>query len=240
MKRLQAAGEVDSGNHERKSGVMTTDQRIPAKRLHTGKILALAAVIGLGISLAGCGAQDQPLAAETTAPAVTQASPSESSGAGATEATPSSAPTTAPASSQATPLCTAASLKGALDDAGGGAAGHVYMSLVLTNSSNVDCIVDGYPGVSMVKAGTTDPIGAPADRDAQAPSNGPITLAPGDTTTATLRYTQAGNYQDCQHVQAAAVLVYPPSATDSLEIPHELTACSNADVKLLTIGAFQP
>jgi hypothetical protein len=223
---------------------MTTDQRIPAKRLHTGKILALAAVIGLGASLAGCGAQDQPPTAETTTPAVTQASPSKSANAGTTDATPSSAPTAAPASSQATPLstqlCTAASLKGALDDTGGGAAGHIYMKLVLTNSSNVDCIVDGYPGVSMVQAGSIEPIGAPAERDAQAPSTGPITLAPGDTTTATLRYTQAGNYQDCQHVQAAAVLVYPPSATDSLEIPHELTACSNANIKLLTIGAFQP
>lgn len=219
---------------------MTTDQRIPAKRLHTGKLLALAAVIGLGAALAGCAAQDQPLSTETTTPAVTQASPSASDVASPTEATPSSAPSTAAASGQATPLCTAASLKGALDDAGGGAAGHVYMSLVLTNSSKADCIVDGYPGVSMVAAGTIDPIGAPADRDAQAPSNGPITLAPGDTTTATLNYTQAGNYQDCQHVQAAAVLVYPPSATDSLEIPHELTACNNADIKLLTISAFQP
>lgn len=222
---------------------MTTDQRIPAKRLHTGKFLALAAVIGLGVSLAGCGAQDQPLSTETTTPAVTQAGPSESAVASATEATPSSAPTTAPVTSQSTPLCTAASLKGALDDTGGGAAGNVYMKLVLTNSSNVACIVDGYPGVSMVAAGATepaDPIGAPAERDAQAPSTGPITLAPGDTTTATLRYTQAGNYQECQHVQASAVLVYPPSAFDSLEIPRELTACSNADIKLLTIGAFQP
>ncbi|WP_425862698.1 DUF4232 domain-containing protein [Arthrobacter sp. TWP1-1] len=223
---------------------MTTDQRIPSKRLHAGKILALAALIGLGASLAGCGAQDQPRSTETTTPAVTQASPSASAVAGTTEATPSSAPTTAPATSQATqestPLCTAASLKGTLDDTGGGAAGNVFMSLVLTNSSDVACIVDGYPGVSMVMAGTIDPIGAPAERDAQAPSTGPITLAPGDTTTATLRYTQAGNYQECQHVQAAAVLVYPPSATDSLEIPHELTACSNADIKLLTIGAFQP
>jgi hypothetical protein len=131
-------------------------------------------------------------------------------------------------------------LTGALDDSGGGAAGHVYMTLNVTNSTATDCILDGYPGVSMVMAGTTTPIGAPADRDPQAPSNGPITLAPGATAGATLRYTQADNYQNCQRVQADSILVYPPSAFDALEIPHPLTACSNDDIKLLTIGAFQP
>ncbi|ALV47190.1 hypothetical protein MB46_18535 [Arthrobacter alpinus] len=220
---------------------MTTDQRTPTKRLHTGKFLTLAALIGLGTVLAACGAQDLPLAAETTSsPATTQASPSATATASPTEATPSSAPTTAPTTAPATPLCTAASLTGALDDTGGGAAGSIYMSLVLTNGSKASCILDGYPGVSLVQAGTIEPIGAPAERDAQAPSNGPITLAPGEHATATFRYTQAGNYQDCQHVDTDAVLVYPPSATDSLEIPHSMTACSNADIKLLTIGAFQP
>lgn len=114
------------------------------------------------------------------------------------------------------------------------------MTLVLTNSSAADCIVDGYPGVSLVKAGSTDPIGAPADRDPNAPSSGPITLSPGASASAVLRYTQADNYQNCQREQADAVLVYPPSATDSIEIAHPLTACSNADIELLGIGAFQP
>ncbi len=113
------------------------------------------------------------------------------------------------------------------------------MKLILANTSDADCILDGYPGVSLIKAGTTKPIGAPADRDPQAPSNGPITLAPGQSAAAVLRYTQADNYQDCQRVPADAVLVYPPSATDSLEIPSPLTACINADIKLLSIGAFQ-
>lgn len=114
------------------------------------------------------------------------------------------------------------------------------MRLLVTNTSAVECILDGYPGVSMVAPGSITPIGAPAERDPNAPSNGPITLAPGHSAGATLRYTQADNYQDCQRVQAESILVYPPSATDSLEIPRTLTACSNADIKLLTIGAFQP
>ncbi len=114
------------------------------------------------------------------------------------------------------------------------------MKLILSNSSSSSCILDGYPGVSMVQAGTNTPIGAPAERDPLAPSNGAITLAPGQSATAVLRYTQADNYQDCLRVQADSILVYPPSAYDSLEIPHPLMACSNPDVKLLTIGAFQP
>lgn len=114
------------------------------------------------------------------------------------------------------------------------------MKLVVTNTSGAACILDGYPGVSMEAAGSSTPIGAPADRDPAAPSNGPITLTPGHSAAATLRYTQAGNYQNCQRVQADSILVYPPSATDSLEIGHPLTACSNDDVKLLSIGAFMP
>ena len=35
-------------------------------------------------------------------------------------------------------------------------------------------------------------------------------------------------------------MVYPPSAYDELVVPRQLTACRNADVKLLKIGAFQP
>lgn len=126
-----------------------------------------------------------------------------------------------------------------LDSSGGGAAGSVYIKLILTNNSESECILDGYSGVSMVKAGSIEPIGAPAERDPAAPSNGPIVLIPSGSATAVLRYTQADNYPNCQKVQADAVLVYPPEATDHLEIPNPLTACSNADVKLLTIGAFQ-
>ncbi|MEV8145146.1 DUF4232 domain-containing protein [Specibacter sp. NPDC078709] len=233
---------------------MTTAQRtIDAQRSPTHRptwrtALVLAVALGLGGSLAACGPDnsgDLPSSASpsnTSSSSTSSASPSASSTASTTEATPSSAPSSAPVtpSGQTPVLCPAASLKGSLDDTGGGAAGHIYMTLSVTNTSAADCILDGYPGVSMVSAGSTEAIGAPADRDPAAPSNGPITLAPGQSAGATLRYTQAGNYQNCQRVQAESLLVYPPSAYDSLEIAHPLTACSNADIKLLTIGAFMP
>ncbi|WP_218712584.1 DUF4232 domain-containing protein [Arthrobacter sp. BF1] len=235
---------------------MTTSQRTTSNRRQWGTAFALAAVIGLSGSLAACtpGAPAaSPTAPDSTSSPVTS-SPSASSAAPTAEETPSS--TASPGSpettettegtasttpsDQATALCPAASLKGSLDDSGGGAAGHIYMKLVVTNTSGAACILDGYPGVSMEAAGSSTPIGAPADRDPAAPSNGPITLTPGQSAAATLRYTQAGNYQNCQRVQADSILVYPPSATDSLEIGHPLTACSNDDVKLLSIGAFMP
>ncbi|WP_315914045.1 DUF4232 domain-containing protein [Arthrobacter sp. lap29] len=227
---------------------MTSPQRTPVQQYSWGKLLTAASMILLGSSLAACGAQSsgdstaspRPSSAATTA---TTASPSAGTPSPTAGQAPSSAvsPTSAAPitpTDQGVPLCPASSLSGALDDSGGGAAGHIYMTLVLTNSSAAPCILDGYPGVSMVAAGSTTPIGAPAERDPQAPSKGPITLAPGDSAGATLRYTQAGNYQNCQRVQAESILVYPPSATDSLAISRTLTACSNEDIKLLSIGAF--
>ncbi|RAN76058.1 hypothetical protein B5P43_23965 [Bacillus sp. SRB_336] len=218
-----------------------------AFRRRTGAVIGLAAVLGLAV--AGCGTSNSgsTTPADATSPATTAATTAEATPAATAGNTASSMESTAP--SQAAPtmatgasraLCTAASLKGAVDDTGGGAAGHIYMKLTLTNKSSSTCILNGYPGVSLVKAGTTNALGAPADRDASAPSKGPITLAPGKGATAVLAYTQAGNYPGCSRVQADGIMVYPPSAYDELVIPHPLTACSNADIKLLKIGAFQP
>lgn len=229
---------------------MTTAPRSSALPFRLSKALALTAVLGLSVSLAACGGQ-QGAESETTAASSASASASATAGP-STQPAPASpsvpaAPTpsaAAPPAADGTPaavpaLCTAASLTGSIANGEGG-AGQVQMSLVVTNTSTAACILDGYPGVSLIVAGTTDPIGEPAVRDAEAPSNGPITLAPGNAAGAKLRYTQAGNYQQCQRVETQSILVYPPSATDSLEISHPLTACSNAGINLLTIGAFQP
>lgn len=220
---------------------MITAQRQSIKYLSSRRVLATVAVLGLAASLGACAGSERPTATGTTAAGTAQSTPASPAPTTpqrpeqTTEAPPSNIPETSPQ----IPLCTAAMLTGSLDDSNGGAAGHIYMTLTVTNSGRTDCILDGYPGVSLIKSGSTEPIGAPADRDAQAPSNGPITLAPGQGADAALRYTQAGNYQECQRVEADGVLVYPPSATDSLEIAHPLTACENADIKLLSIGAFR-
>lgn len=58
-----------------------------------------------------------------------------------------------------------------------GAAGHIYVKLIVRNKSTATCILNGYPGVSLVKSGSIQPIGTPAQRDASVPSKGPISLA---------------------------------------------------------------
>lgn len=217
----------------------TTPGRHFLKKRSASALLAMAAVMGLGAALTGCSqGSSNPV---TSAPAPTTSAAPTSTAGTTPSSTESATPSSTPPSTPAEPaLCAAASLEGSLDDSGGGAAGSVYMKLIVKNTSGATCILDGYPGVSLVKSGTITPIGAPAVRDPQAPSSGPIPLAPGQGAAAVLRYTQAGNYQGCAQVPADAVLVYPPSATDSLTIAHPLTACSNAEITLLTIGAFAP
>ncbi|NUT72568.1 DUF4232 domain-containing protein [Pseudarthrobacter sp. C4D7] len=136
-------------------------------------------------------------------------------------------------------MCKASGLTAATDSTGGGAAGSVYMKLNLTNKGAEPCVLRGYAGVSLTADAMGAPIGAPATRDESA-GVADVLLAPGQTGTAVLRYTQARNYQGCTAVDAAGYRIYPPEDTDSLFIPQPTTACSNAEITLLTIGAFQP
>lgn len=178
--------------------------------------------------------------ASATSTSTTSSAPSAGTPSSSTPATP---PATLPATAGGpggTPICAASMLAGSLDASGGGAAGSVYMKLIVTNTSAASCTLYGFPGVSLVGYGNGTQLGAPADRDE---SNPPVTiaLAPGAKAAAVLRYTNAQNYMDrCAQVPADGFRVYPPSATDALFIASPRTACSNADIKLLTIGAFQP
>lgn len=113
------------------------------------------------------------------------------------------------------------------------------MKLNLTNTGSEPCLLKGFAGVSLAADNTGEPIGAPATRDESSPA-ADVLLAPGQTGTAQLRYTQAGNYMDCNLVDAAGYRIYPPEDTASLFLPQPTKACSNAAITLLSIGAFQP
>ena len=203
-----------------------------------GIALSTAGVAAV-LMLASCGL-GQPQSQTTTTPAgpgTGSASPSQSAPPATTAAPPSSAApaTTTPAGPG---LCKAAVLSAATDASGGGAAGSVYMKLNLTNPGSEPCILKGFPGVSLAADAAGGPIGAAATRDESVPVTD-LLLAPGQTGWAQLRYTQAGNYTDCSPVDAAGYRIYPPEDTESLFLAQPTTACSNADIKLLTIGAFQ-
>lgn len=112
------------------------------------------------------------------------------------------------------------------------------MKLILTNSGTESCVLNGFPGVSLTSTPTGDPIGAAASRDDTQPVAN-VVLAPGKSGFAQLRYTQAGNYPECTQVPATGFRVYPPEETASLFIPQQRTACSNTNINLLSVQAFQ-
>lgn len=197
------------------------------------------AAAAAALTLAACGPSQPEAETTTTEPGTGSASPTASSAPPATSAAPSSAPPETSAAPAAPGLCKAAALTAATDASGGGAAGSVYMKLNLTNSGSEPCILRGYAGVSLAADNAGSPIGAPASRDESAPVTD-VLLAPGQTGSAVLRYTQAGNYMDCSPVDAAGYRIYPPEDTASLFLPQPTTACSNAAITLLTVGAFQP
>lgn len=115
----------------------------------------------------------------------------------------------------------------------------MFLKIVVKNVTGTPCVIDGYPGVSMVGGGNGTQLGAAADRDPAQPSKGPVTLAPGASAQAPLRYTQAANYQSgCSQSPADGLRVYPPSAKDALFIAKPMTACTESSPVLLQIGAF--
>ncbi|MFJ6027774.1 DUF4232 domain-containing protein [Pseudarthrobacter sp. NPDC092424] len=198
------------------------------------------AVAAAALVLAGCGPSQPQQSA--TSPGTGSASPAPNgtdSASPSGSATPdaSGAPSSTAAGSPA--LCKAEGLSAATDATGGGAAGSVYMKLMLTNKGTEPCLLRGFPGVSLVADATGAPIGAPASRDnTAAPVD--VLLAPGKSGTAVLRYTQARNYMECKLADAAGYRIYPPEDKGSLFLAQPTKACTNTDITLLSVGAFQP
>lgn len=199
-------------------------------------VVTMAAAAALLLS--GCGGSSTQAQSATSppSPSATETSQPPATSPAAPESSAAAAPSTAKAGPE---LCKAASLTGTTDATGGGAAGSIYMQLILTNSGTEPCLLKGFAGVSLTAGADGEPIGAAATRDDSGPVTD-VTLAPGKAGTATLRYTQAANYPDCTKTPAAGFRVYPPNDTASLFIPQQLDACTNTEINLLTIGAFQP
>jgi hypothetical protein len=214
-------------------------QRIKHRPATTTAVTVAAVAAALLLSGCGAGAQQPQAASEPASPAVTTSSGPDASGAaGAPEAEPSSAPPSQPSTESGTALCKTAGLTATTDSTGGGAAGSVYMQLILTNAGTEPCLLKGFAGVSLTAEANGEPIGEPAARGESTPVTD-VLLAPGQAGTATLRYSQPGNYTDCSRTQAAGLRVYPPEDTASLFLAQPREACSNSGINLLTISAFR-
>lgn len=180
--------------------------------------------------------------ASTSASSTAGASPEVSEAPdGGASAEPTSPAAGAPDDSAAPAACGAADLAGTVEDMpGGGAAGSVYRSLVLTNISAAACTTSaGYPGVSYLNA-AGDQLGAAAVRSDGSAAGSAFVLQPGQSASAELKETRAENYgADCVAEQATQLLVYPPEDLEALTIPHEVLACANPNVELLGVGPLQ-
>jgi hypothetical protein len=204
---------------------------------------AAALFVGSALLLAGCGQPGQgPGTAPASAGPAGSAPPSSSAPAPETEAaagTESAAAAPEASGSADDGSCSAGQLSAAIEtEPGGGAAGSVYRTLVLTNTGDKSCTLAGYPGVSYVDANGKQ-VGAAADRDPDA-TTVTVTVAPGGTAAAQLRQTNAQNYgEKCGLKDVAGVKVYPPNRKDSLIAEQETVGCSDDSVVLMTVGTFQ-
>jgi len=180
----------------------------------------LFAAAGLAIigTAAGCGSSSKA-AANATGSSTTQAATSTSPGAVAACSTDHLA------LSLGTP---------------DGAAGHVYLPLIFTNTGTTPCAVTGYPGVSFQ---TTASGGASVGNAATRQGTGTpatLTLQPGGKASATIDVTQAANFDplQCVPTPVGGFRVYPPNQFASAFVPYATNACANNSVSTLTVTAL--
>ncbi|WP_461169954.1 DUF4232 domain-containing protein [Arthrobacter sp. Z1-15] len=209
-----------------------------------------AVAIGAVLALAGCGSGGgEAASSESPSSSSSSVSPSASAPASPAASDPGTAvPTPVPTQTAAPPVppagaasCSAADLAGSVEEnVGGGAAGSVYRTLVLTNVSAAPCAAaQGYPGVSYINA-AGQPLGAAAVRSGGPVTGEPLLLEPNQSVVSELKETRAENYgEDCVSEQATQLVVYPPDDLESLNIDHQILACANPNVELLSVGPVQ-
>lgn len=206
-------------------------------------IIAVACLATAG--LAGCAAKTTTSSTPTTTVTTTTApSPTDSTTtAPISPSTPTTGTGVGTAPGAGLTACTSANLTASIStDAGGGAAGSTYVSLVLTNKGTVACTLQGWPGVSFVGDGNGTQLGAAAQQD-RASLHATVTINAGKTAIAPLRVTDALNFpvSTCKPTTADGFRVYPPGEKYSMFIKDaDFTACSDKKDVVLTISAIRP
>jgi len=213
--------------------------------------LTVAAALALTVSACSSGDPEAPPTATETVTATATPTPTPSS-------PPTSFPTATPgpdgasggggdlgdgAAGAADDRCRASELSGSIDDGGGGAAGTVGVAIVLTNTGDRTCELQGWPGVSFVGDGNGTQVGAAATLD-RSSAHDTVSFAPGGEAQAVVQMTQAANYDpaECEPRAVDGFRVYPPGSVEALFVPAGgdlFTACANPDVQQLSVGAVQ-
>ena len=111
------------------------------------------------------------------------------------------------------------------------------MQLILTNSGTEPCLLKGFAGVSLTAGANGEPDRRRRNPRRPPPSPTCARAGPGRHRHAALH---PGRQLPGLHPDpAAGFRVYPPEDTASLFLAQPRDACSNTDINLLTIGAFQ-
>ncbi|HEX9031788.1 MAG TPA: DUF4232 domain-containing protein, partial [Streptosporangiaceae bacterium] len=170
-----------------------------------GPILGAGTAAAIAVIVAACSSGGSPSPTATTAP------PASPTAAQASSPASSVSPT---ASGQAG-LCGTAGLR-VSKGTSSGTAGTIYYSIDFTNTSGALCVLAGFPGVSLVSAGSSagSQIGADAKRISSSPVRS-VAVAPGQTAHAVLGVAEAGNFPaaKCDPVTAHWLKVFPPGQT---------------------------
>jgi hypothetical protein len=122
------------------------------------------------------------------------------------------------------------------EEPGGGTAGSVYYRIEFTNLTTATCTASGYPKVSAVDLKGRR-IGAFASHEKGKKAK-PVTLAPGQSASATLRIVDALNFpaDQCKATTAAGLRVSVPGGSGSKVAPLAFETCVRSATKTLSVA----
>lgn len=111
--------------------------------------------------------------------------------------------------------------------------------LIFTNTSNRDCQLRGFPGVSYVAGDGGQQVGPAAEQVGD--RGGSVRIAPGATASAQVQLMNVANYDaaTCRPTPVRGLRVYPPGETAALFVPAEGTGCAGTPPgPQLTVGTI--
>ena len=182
--------------------------------------LALCALVGSALVVAGCGSGSSTTVTRTVTRPPT--------------VVVTSTPTTGSASGAA-PRCRASSVAvGIVTPPGSAAAGSFYEYLTFRNTGSSACTLAGFPGVSAFGGGKQ--LGSPAGRSPAAAKT--VTLAPGANARAQLQINDVGVFSPskCRPAQAAGLRVFPPNDFSPNDVKLSFQACSKKGTAYMSVS----
>jgi hypothetical protein len=196
-----------------------------------GAVAAGAVLTVLTGVLAGCGsgsgssAQPAPSSTTTVAPSSSAASSPTSSTSG-TLSSEAGISSTLAAAAPGNGLCKAGDISLSLGR-GDAAAGTMYRPLVMTNTSNTQCTIQGFPGVSYVAGADGHQVGKDAFRDGT--KGEAIALNKGESAASDIGFVNVHNYDApvCQPTAVNGLRVYLPQETVAKFVEAPGTGCAS-------------